>query len=336
MQRLAITLAALMAFAGSLAAQDCSGRDLRSDLSTTQQAELAEMTAKLDFPEGNHWRATKADEVIDIIGTLHVDDPRLDATIETLEPLIENAGLILLEATPKEEERMKDALARDPSLLVVTEGPTLPDLLSDEDWTRLRDAAAARGIPGFMAAKFRPWYLSILLSMPPCMITAMQEGTEGLDKRISQHATAHGIAMASLEEFDTLFRLFAQFDAAQQAEMVTATIPSPGEAENMLASLIEGYFEERHAEVWAFSHYMARLTTDLPDGDIDQIFADLRRIVLTERNAAWMPVIRSAVEQTQGPLIVAAGAAHLSGSDGLLELLAADGWQLEQLAFRSE
>ena len=333
MVRLALSLAAWL-LATPLVAQTCTGTDIRDSLSAEQRSGLAEMTAGLTHPEGNHWRATRGDAVVHLIGTLHVDDPRHDAVMARIGPVIDSAAALLVEATDEEEAALQSALARDPSLIVTTDGPTLPELLTEEEWQRVRAAAAERNIPGVMAAKFRPWYLTLLLSLPPCMMEAMATGMDGLDARIMDRAAAAGVPTSALEPYDTLFTLFAALDVDDQAEMAVASIPAPGEAEDMFAALLAGYFEERHAEIWTLAHFMAKEQLDLPPERIDEMFAMLRDVAVTERNANWIPVILDAVETAGGPVVVAAGAAHLSGSDGVLALLEAEGFALERLPFR--
>ena len=48
-----------------------------------------------------------------------------------------------------------------------------------------------------------------------------------------------------------------------------------------------------------------------------------KRIMLTERNVAWLPKLRA--ELDQGQAVVAVGAAHLAGDKGILALLAQQG-----------
>lgn len=333
MFRFLTLLIACLALPAPVLALDCDGTDARLGLSPGDRVALDAMTATFAYPEGNHWRATRGDDVVHVVGTVHVDDPRLGPVMARLAPLIRDAALVLVEATPAEEKAMQDHMARDPSLLIVTDGPTLPDLLPEEDWQRVKAAALDRGIPGFMAAKFRPWYLSLMLSLPRCVVTVMQEGLTGLDKRIIENAEAAGVPIEALESYDTLFRLFDAFDGETQAEMVVHTIPAPGEVEDMFAALIAGYFEEKHAEIWTLSHVSALETEGTTPEDIDALFARLRKAVVTDRNTAWVARILNTLDRVDGPVIVAAGAAHLSGSDGLLALLEAEGFTMERMPF---
>ena len=58
-------------------------------------------------------------------------------------------------------------MANDLTALMITSGPTLIDLMTEDDWDALSTALALRGIPGWMAAKMRPWFLTMMLSIRP-------------------------------------------------------------------------------------------------------------------------------------------------------------------------
>ena len=104
--------------------------------------------------------------------------------------MIDAAALVLVEAGPEEEAALKAAMARDPSLMFTTTGPTLPERMAESDWQRLSGAMSDRGIPPFLAAKFRPWYAAMMLAMSPCAIGAATNGEEGLDAAVRDRAQA--------------------------------------------------------------------------------------------------------------------------------------------------
>ncbi len=57
---------------------------------------------------------------------------------------------------------------------------------------------------------------------------------------------------------------------------------------------------------------------------------DLYNSLLLERNQNWLPLIEQMFSE-DGTEFVLVGAAHLVGDDGLLSLLQARGYQVEQL-----
>jgi uncharacterized protein YbaP (TraB family) len=62
---------------------------------------------------------------------------------------------------------------------------------------------------------------------------------------------------------------------------------------------------------------------------IDAEFARMEELLMAARNRAWIPVLTDAA--AAGPVFAAFGALHLSGEDGVLNLLQAEGFTLEEL-----
>ena len=327
MLRLALALTTLLW--GASAQALCQGQDLRDTLSVAEQAELSDRLAQTPYPEGNLWRATRGDEVITLIGTIHLGDPRLAAPLERLRPVIGAAKVVLLEMDAEGEARLKRALGSDPDMLLIS-GTTLPELMPEEDWQALAEAIEARGIPRFMAARFQPWYLSMLLALPPCLAPQMQEAN-GLDKQIIGAAEAAGVPTAALEDFTTIFEAFNSEPIETQIDMLSASLMAPKATEDLLTTVIETYFDERPAESWILSEILSRRFSPMTRDQSDAVFAGMQEALLDRRNRAWIPVILSATGQ--GPVVAAFGAAHLPGETGVLRLLEAEGFTLERLPF---
>ena len=62
---------------------------------------------------------------------------------------------------------------------------------------------------------------------------------------------------------------------------------------------------------------------------IEADFALMEEVLILSRNRAWVPVIEAAA--AKGPVFAAFGALHLSGDEGVLNLLSADGYRIDRL-----
>lgn len=71
-----------------------------------------------------------------------------------------------------------------------------------------------------------------------------------------------------------------------------------------------------------------------PDRGFPDDAALYHRLMVHDRNLAWMPVLRRALDA--GDAVVAVGAAHLPGHDGLIELLQKDGYQVRETTLPSD
>ncbi len=326
---LAIVLALVLSFQFAAPARaQCQGENVLADLPREDLAAITAAANSVPYPKGNFWRATRGDEVITIAGTYHLSEPRHQATIKALAPQIQSATTVLVEAGPEEEKALMDLMARDPSLMVITEGPTLYDQLPPEVWEDLSQAMADRGIPAFMAAKFRPWYVMAVLSIPPCAMAAMDD-RDGLDQLVIDTARAANVPVRGLEPFDTIFTIFGQFGEKGLEDMLISTLAMEDRSEDFHRTLVDSYFSGESRLTWEL---MRHVTLELPGYTPERVeteFAEMEEILMNARNRAWIPVLTRAA--AEGPVFAAFGALHLSGKEGVLNLLEQEGFTIEPL-----
>ncbi|MDG2403653.1 MAG: TraB/GumN family protein [Paracoccaceae bacterium] len=308
----------------------CQGVDLRAQLTASERQTLEFFQRNTPYPSGNHWLAVKGSHRINVIGTVHIGDPRLDPVLSKIKPILAAADRIYLEMTPHEEIQLQKAISERPELIFITTGPTLIDLLPAEEWRQLAKAAEARNIPRFMAAKFQPWYLSMLLSIPPCAMNALTQGNKGLDHRIMGFAVEHEILLTALEPYDTIFLFFASEPLNAQIQMMRAGLLLDTDSVDRLATLLNSYFDQYHASAWYLSKLHAKRVNSLTGSEIDASFERMQQTLLNRRNVAWLLKIQQFSNETA---VVAVGAAHLHGSQGVLQLLENAGYQLTQQPF---
>ncbi|MCB6179199.1 TraB/GumN family protein [Rhodobacter sp. Har01] len=324
-------IACLLSFtllAAAPARAACYGMNLLDLMPAEDRARIEAAAAAVPFPEGNLWTARKGDQSLTVVGTYHLDDPRHDATLARLTPLVEEASALLVEAGPEEEKQLLDRIARDPSVMMITEGPTLIELLPPETWTRLKQAMSARGIPGFMAAKFQPWYVTVMLSVPPCAMSEMTQ-PKGLDGLLIDAAKAAEIPVRALEPYDTVFTIFELFNQQDQVAMIDQTLIMEPASADFSATLADAYFDGQSQLTWELMREQSYAMPGYTRAQVDAEMAALEEVLISRRNLSWIPVIDAAA--AQGPLVVAFGALHLPGEKGVLNLLAQDGWTVTPL-----
>lgn len=329
-RRLALLVLCFLGF-GLPAAAQCVGQDLVKALPEAERSALLEQSHAVPYGQGNLWKATKDGQDITLVGTYHMDDARHAATLAQLAPALTRAKTLLVEAGPAEMSALKTRIGAEPELMVITEGPTLPEQFEPEVWAKLAAAMEARGVPGFMAAKMQPWYLSMMLSVPPCALTTMGED-RGLDAQVMEAATARGLSIKALEPYDTIFGIFGALSDEDQRAMITASLALEDRSEDLSVTMAEAYFAEEPRLIWEFSRAQALTLEGYTPERVEHEFAVMEEAMMVRRNRAWIPVLTKAAED--GPVLAAFGALHLSGQDGVLALLEAEGFAIERLAFR--
>lgn len=330
-----IALALLLSLAALPLHAECKGRDLLPALPAADRTALAAAIDATPFARGNVWRARRGSQIVDIVGTYHFDDPRHDVVMENLRPLLDVASVVLVEAGPKETDQLKSDMATRPDLLFVMHGPTLPELLPDQDWRQLSDAMSARGVPAIFAAKMQPWYATMMLATPPCMMSEMVEGeTRGLDIRIIDRALERRIPVRALEPYDTAFKLFQKLPRELQVEMIRMTLAMGDQSEDMMATLSRAYFDEDARVTWEYGRLAAYRMPGMTREKVDADYAVLEDALMIRRNESWIPVIEAAA--ARGRVFAAFGALHLSGENGVLALLERAGFRIDRGTFLTE
>ena len=322
--------AVLLAILGSPATALCSGPDIRGLLSDADRAAVAEAVARTPFAQGILYEAERGDIRLTIIGTMHLYDPRLVPLSDRTGPLVEASDLLLVEAGREEQAALTAAMATDPTLIFMRDGPTLPERLDEATWQAVAQAVGERGVPAVLASKMQPWYIGLMLAIPPCAMTDLTLGLEGLDGIVIDQAEGAGVPVRALEPWDTLFTLMRSDPIDVQVDQLRLALSPPDLQAAMFGSMLDSYFAGDIAELWEVSRAAIHLLPGIDRDEADALFALSEQQLLIDRNAAWMPVILDAA-RSHDRITVAVGAAHLQGERGILNLLAQDGWTVAPL-----
>ncbi len=321
-------LAFALALLAGPALSGCAGADLFAALPAADQAALRARAGAVPHAGGLVFVARKAGQAITLVGTMHLPDARHAALAAEVQPHLAGARALLVEMGPAQEAEMTAAVAADPSRLFITTGPTIPEMLPEADWQALRAVLQARGMAPMIAAKMKPAFLAVTLSVPPCALEAMARGEAGLDKMLIEAAGARGLPVVALEPWDTAFALFDTMSAQDNADILRMLMLEAMQAESQSVTLANLYFNREARVVWEYAMHRAR-ARGYSEAELARQVALSDEKLVTGRNRAWIPVLEA--EAAKGPVLAAFGALHLSGEGGVLALLEARGWAVERL-----
>lgn len=309
----------------------CEGRDLIPTLPEAERAGILARAAAAPFPEGNLWRADRDGAVVHLVGTFHIGDGRMGAMMRGIGPLVEASSLVLVEVTAAEEQALQAAMIADPGLAFLTSPPTLRDMLSEAEWALYAAEMEARGVPSFIAARFRPWLAFTTLTIPACLMEPGGGLPPGLDERVMTYATGSGVPVRPLEGPEVLTSVFDTLTPEEALDILRATLMQAELSEDVFATLSTAYFAGQHRLIWEFGRsWMPGPVAELfPPERVGPLYDRLEEALLIRRNRLWMETILAAA--AEGPVLVAVGAAHLSGPEGLLDLLDRAGFALRRL-----
>jgi uncharacterized protein YbaP (TraB family) len=263
------------------------------------------------------WKATgKNGGVVYLVGSIHVLTPDFYPLNPALEAAFKESDLVV------EEVDMAEMLDPSAQLRVLSRGmlpgdQSLDKLISPATMALVRKVTGDLGAAGQPLMRFKPWMLAIALQGLELQ-KAGYDPELGLDKHFYDQAKASGKAVQGLETADYQISVFDGMTMDQQERLLAQTLK---ELETELASV------GKLADAWK--------SGDVPT--VERIVQSelkaepqMYQRLLVDRNKAWLPKIE-ALFNRGGHALVVVGAAHLVGADGVVAMLKAKGYTVEQL-----
>lgn len=201
--------------------------------------------------------------------------------------------------------------------LTYQDGRTLRTVLNNDTYLALEAYTQSIGMPLGMMQTFKPGLLTSTLSM--IELQRLGFTPQGVDAYFHAKATVDAKPRGELESIDDQFAMLAAMGEGYESEFVMHSLADFDQLEDMIESIILAW---RTGDVDLLeSRFLAPLLENTPA---------LYQSLLVERNEAWLPQIEAMFTQ-DGTEYVLVGAAHLVGDHGLLTMLAARGYHIDQL-----
>jgi uncharacterized protein YbaP (TraB family) len=262
------------------------------------------------------WKASRGPNAIYLVGSVHLLSkdyyplsPALDRAFQECDLLVEE--LDFGEMAQTESQMM--ILMRG----LLPAGQTLDKVVSPATFTLVSDRVGALGIPVEPLQRFKPWALALTLLGLEWQAAGF-DASLGLDKHFYDRAIADGKQVQGLETIEFQISRFDDLSMDEQDRMLASTIK---ELETEKASVTA------LADAWK--------SGDAPTVErivLQELRSEPRMYqrLLVDRNRDWLPKIDALFSRPR-PAFVVVGAAHLVGPDGLLAMLKAKGYTVEQM-----
>ena len=191
-------------------------------------------------------------------------------------------------------------------------GDSLKNHVDPRTYDYLRRFFGLLKIPEEKFAKLRPWFLAALLQAPQLHGLSPDLGVEGF---LARRARANSKPISGLESSREGIEIFSGLtDRQSEALLLLTFIPVEQGAPRMGQAWRQGDADS--------------LTRLVMDSFHD--FPSLGERIVGARNRNWIPKIEGYLRSGRTYFVVV-GAGHMGGRDGLLSLLRARGFQIEQL-----
>lgn len=256
-----------------------------------------------------------------LLGTIHMTDPRVTAFSPRLLNALEQSRTVALEVADVSADATNAAILKAARLVLFTDGRSLDDLLSDEEYEKVKSTLTGAGLPGEMAAMFRPWVVSMILSVSACERQKVKEGLPVLDLKIAAAARERGLKVVGLETIESQLSAMAAIPDDQQIAMLRASLKFADRANDTMETLLQLYLTRDMGSAWPFHLALARQA-----GIGQQSFSGFQKRIVSDRNEHMRDAALPLLEK--GRVLIAVGALHLVGDNGLVAMLRDAGYTL--------
>lgn len=261
------------------------------------------------------WTFEQDGRQVIVLGTVHIGARESYPLNEAIEDLLTSVDYLVLELSPEEMAKTQQLMVDPAGPVFNRSGVDWTKFMTDEERSQLEQQLPAVLIPALPA--IRPWFIGIFLLQN--IISQTNYSTEyAVESYLMNYAGAKGWTVSGLETAEGQMNLMNDYygkDLEEQVSMLQETLATLDENVASLSELYRLLGEGDAMNLWKT---MIQNETD------DE---EKRKIMFDNRHPAMLEKIDQILAEQQGVILIAVGAAHLFGPNGLLQGLRSRGYQ---------
>ncbi len=262
------------------------------------------------------WRIRAGQNSIYIVGSIHFLKKANYPLKKDIEDAFDQSKKLVLEIDLQNTDRQKtDAITMQKALN--PGGTTLEQNVSAETYALAEQKARELGIDLRALNPFKTWFVALTLTTIKLQKLGF-DPSYGVDRYLAERAKKSAKAVAGLETLEYQLGIFDELSPRGQELMLRQGLEELDVLEKSAARIVQAWLK---GDVGALDESLLAGLRQYPE---------LYPKLILERNRHWIPQIEQLIKQGE-PALVAVGAAHLVGKDGVIELLRQRGYTVEQL-----
>lgn len=305
------------------ASSKCRGNDLVQRLTPAQEQQFHARVAAHQYATGNIWHANKGNSNVFVIGISGQNDSKKRRVMKEAKNLIDNSDALFVEDQPGQKDAIDKKMSSE-GYLFIKSGPTLEQSLSRFEWERVKSFSGRIGIPPDFATKMKPWIMALTMGSPEC--DAKSKSENSMDTALERYALGKKIPVAGLGDSARMFEKLEKMPHDQQIQILKLVIKIYPNTEDLTKTLQKLYLAGQHRAMIEFILYWTQLQNPEDQQNIQRVYDRIVYDIFDERTKAWVKKLLPKI--SSGTYVVAVGAGHLSGKNGILQLLNNAGYKL--------
>lgn len=321
----ALMLAAVLtifSFSPALADDElaCPGQNLLAQLEKEDPVRFRGAVEKAEsMPNGNaiFWKIERPGlEPSWLLGTMHVSDPRVLDKPEGFYEAYDAIDTLTVELEEvAEPEKLALEFFKHPELTTLQGDKTLDHILPPDATSEIAAGLKKKGININLMAKMRPWFLYVSLQTRGCDIKRRARGLKVLDESLALKALHDGVDLVGLETPVEQIKSLSDVPDDLMLQNLRELLALPNGMDDITETMIDLYDQGKIGMI--FSLMEAASTDQAAAKAFENRMITDRNKVMAERSKPYLD---------KGRTMIAVGAAHLPGDNGLVELLRKQGF----------
>ena len=248
-----------------------------------------------------------------VFGTIHMIDKNDFFLTDAMKDAFGKSDRVVFEINMEEMNDMS-VLFKLMGKITMSDGQTLKDLVSPEDYKLVEKHFSEMGLPLMFLEKIKPLFLSTFASgdmAPGDLQSGEMKSYEMVFMEMAQQTKKE---MGGLETIEFQLSMFDSIPYKAQADMLVDAIKSSGEGDDQFKQMVDLY-----------------KTQDMPglykmiEGDTEGV-GEFEDLLLKGRNKNWIPIMEKMMGSKN--TFFAVGAGHLGGESGVVALLRKQGYNV--------
>lgn len=257
------------------------------------------------------WLVEDADTHIYMLGTMHALPAGTDWDRGKVADAIGAADELMLELSPRE---------------LATAGKIFQDLAPRSAPLAMKARLSGPALAGYRAIEgdadlggdtLDDWAVLVLMGQRVAQRAELSPA-DGVEARLTAAFQKAGKPIGGLESARTQLMLFETLDPATQRALLVRAAENAARAESDVLAMTA-----------AWSRGDADALAKVVNEDVDKVPA-ARKAIITDRNRRWTAWVKRRMGQP-GTVLMAVGAGHLVGGDGVPAMLAAEGYRVARV-----
>lgn len=310
------------------AALSCQGRDLIAKAKAERPEDYAAFEAEartVPNAEGLLWRIEGKDGAKPsyLFGTMHTTETDLVALAEPVRAALGEVKTVAIELAdakgPAAQAEMVSFVTRNG---VDYSGKGLEGL-NEAQAAEVKRRLGEAGMPATIAPMLKPWFLGVTLQVSACELKKISGGAMVVDGAVEQAAKDAGLKVVGLETVSEQLEAAAAAPEETARKMVRDAVANASASDDLQATTLALYRARRVG--WYFAMKRETLGEAL---DVSA-YADFLEDIVDRRNRLMFERSKPLVDA--GPTLIAVGALHLPGKNGLIELFRGAGYTVTKV-----